>query len=764
MYKKLTTLLSALLCCLLAGAQPLANRIHYRGNHHTHRLPGVNERRLERLEKMRQANAILRHRQGPWRAQTQPQTKKGLVLLVDFSDTKMKDDAHTYWNNCFNQSGFSQFGHVGSVRDYFIEQSYGLLTIDFDVVGPLSLTQTRTYYGTAPYGTRLNDRAAEMVIEALKLANSQVNYADYDWYGNGEVDQIYVIYAGETYPDRQGYIWPHEWSLSSAQYYGCGSGYQHLDGVYIDTYAVSNELASATTLTGIGTACHEFSHCLGFPDFYDTNYEGGTAGQNWDLLDGGSYNGPEMIGEVPSPYTAYERWAAGWIDLIPLTEPTRVTDMPAINEEGKAYVIRNTGNSNEYYILENRQQKTFGTYNRGHGLMVWHIDYNQSLWKSNNVNTDKNHQRMTFLPADGSVGELRQSNGYYFYYIAPDDEAGDPYPGLQKVKSVQQLTWFTKEKNGTNTHQNLIHDIAETSDGKISFTYGNYIDLTAPELAAPTDMSADGFTANWLAVNDATSYTLQVEFLNGQDAPASVLTENFSGFQSAGANTIVGNSVINKYTQTSGWSVSNLYGTGDAFVRVGSTTALSSYIMTPAVGNKAGTLLVEFDAAYHGTENSSAVVSVVNGNQTTIATQTVALTGTRATYRCTFENIPSGCMVKFAATAVKKRFYLYNVNIMDMSGTGRKTITVEGITATSYRVAPIEAEQYYYRVRAVGSDGPSEWSEWMGVNLADAIVDISATNSFTDDNDRIYDLIGRRLQRAPQRGIYIRNGKTYIAR
>ena len=477
MNKYLSALVVVLIYCLSLEAQPIARQTPYRRSHHTHRLPGVNEQRLARLEKMREANLAFRHREGPWRVNAQPVTRRGLVLLVEFSDTKLRSDAATQWNNRFNQQGFTGNNHVGSVRDYFMEQSYGLLTIDFDVVGPFELPKTRSYYGSAP-NSMLDDRAPEMVIEALKKADSQVNYADYDWGGDNEVDQVYVIFAGKTSSTESGYIWPHEWNLASAKSYGCGSGVQTLDGVRINTYAVSNEIAYGTTLEGIGTACHEFSHCLGFPDFYDVNYDGGTAGQYWDLLDGGSYNGPEGFGERPSPYTAYERWTAGWIDLIPLTEACRVKDMPAINEEGEAYVIKNTGNENEYYILENRQQKTFGKGNRGHGLMVWHIDYNQTIWNNNKVNSDKDHQRMTFLPADGQVGILKElDGGGYSYEITYNDEAGDPYPGFMNVDEVAPLTWFKAERNGTKTHPNLIHNISESSDGKISFTYGEYYAL-----------------------------------------------------------------------------------------------------------------------------------------------------------------------------------------------------------------------------------------------------------------------------------------------
>lgn len=758
MKKKLTTLFTVLLSSLFAGAQPKAVVPIHRHVHHSVRLPGTNERRLARLDKMREANNALRHRQGPWRVNAQPETKKGLVLLVEFSDTKLKSGAANQWNNRFNQQGFSLNNHVGSVRDYFIEQSYGLLTIDFDVVGPITLTKTRSYYGSAP-NSQIEDRAPEMVIDALKKADPDVNFADYDWDGDGEVDQVYVIYAGVTYYATPGYIWPHEWFLSEAQYYNVGSGKQRMDNVYIDTYAVSNELASANTLEGIGTACHEFSHCLGYPDFYDTSYDGGTAGQNWDLLDGGSYNGPQKIGEVPSPYTAYERWVAGWIDLLPLTEPCKVKDMPAINEEGVAYIIRNSGNENEYYILENRQQKTFGTYNYGHGLMVWHIDYNLSIWNSNSVNSDKNHQRMTFLPADGQVGELvgDDYNGY-MYNITTDDEAGDPYPGKKNITEVQQLTWFRAEKNGTKNHQNLIHDISETA-GRIGFTYGEYFALPTPEPTLPTNFTEHAFTANWLPVEGATSYNLEVTAMTGDEAPATILAEDFSNFSGLSDGGTIGSSIIDKYTTVTGWTLSAIYGTANTSVRIGSASKSGSFT-TPALQNRAGKLLVEFEAAYYNNDNSSVVVSALNGSQT-VATQTVRLTATPATYTCTFEDVPAGCKVKFETTANGKRVYLYNVKIMDMSGTGSKTTAYTGLTTTSYTIEPVEADLYYYRVQAVCDDGVSEWSDWMDVDVAIALGCETAVNA---PSGEIYDMSGRRLQRIPKHGLFIRGGKTYMAR
>lgn len=146
-----------------------------------------------------------------------------------------------------------------------------------------------------------------MVAEACLAADSEVNFADYDWDGDGEVDQVFVLYAGlgEAAGGDDDTVWPHMWNLSSSDYRKSLT----LDNVKVDTYACSSEMTKdydtfgyPDIVSGIGTFCHEFSHCLGYPDMYDMNYKNfGMA--TWDLMDYGNYNGK---GFIPSGYTAYE--------------------------------------------------------------------------------------------------------------------------------------------------------------------------------------------------------------------------------------------------------------------------------------------------------------------------------------------------------------------------------------------------------------------------------------------------------------------------
>ena len=397
--------------------------------------------------------------------------KKGIVILINYADLPMKETStRDAWDEQFNKKGYNKNNHIGSVRDYFLDQSYQQLEINFDVVGPYTVSKGWRYYGKQN-SSDSDSHPCQLVSEACKLANADVNFKDYDWNNDGEVDQVFVVYAG--YSAAAGYdddaIWPHEWNLSYGTYYGDGQGALRLDGVKIDTYALSSELngTKGSTMDMIGVAVHEFSHCLGLPDFYDVDDAGTQCMDYWDVLDKGCYSGPNWIGEVPTGYTAYERNFAGWLEFEELTLPQKVTKMEDLGETPKAYIYYNQGNKKEYFILENRQAKNWFKYPVGaHGLFVYHVDYDQSLWENDRPNSDPNHPRMTFIPADKS-----------FDRSYTDRMVSDFFPGTKNVRTLNNTShtscygkMFNKNSDGTyNINMNLT-SITENL-GKISFTF-----------------------------------------------------------------------------------------------------------------------------------------------------------------------------------------------------------------------------------------------------------------------------------------------------
>ena len=83
-------------------------------------------------------------------------------------------------------------------------------------------------------------------------------------------------------------MWPCQWELSASDFNKALT----LNGVKIDKFGVFNELNGfdMSRIDGIGTFCHEFSHCLGLPDFYCTTYAGYFGMSDWSLMDYGCYN------------------------------------------------------------------------------------------------------------------------------------------------------------------------------------------------------------------------------------------------------------------------------------------------------------------------------------------------------------------------------------------------------------------------------------------------------------------------------------------
>lgn len=387
--------------------------------------------------------------------------KKGIVILVEYTDVKFQDGHDkAFFERVMNEEGFSSSdGYVGSVRDYFKDQSRGQFDLQFDVYGPLCLAYTRSYYGGNDYWG--NDRHPErMVTEAIEQLKDTVDFAQYDWDGDGEVDQVYILYAGqgEANSGVSNSVWPHEWTMQDAT----GSRIE-TNSAYINTYGCSGELGTTESkLDGIGSFCHEFSHCLGFPDLYDTNYS--AYGMDcWSLMDYGSYNGD---GFVPCGYTSYERKEAGWLDPIELTEQTSVSGMKALTEGGESYIIYNDAHKDEYYLLENRQLTGWDACLESSGMLILHVDYDEDAWYYNTVNDDASHQRCSIFHADNSA--LGKNN-------ATDDSATDPYPygsnNSLTSTSKPKATLFNSNANGSKLMDKPITKIAIDDEGCASFEF-----------------------------------------------------------------------------------------------------------------------------------------------------------------------------------------------------------------------------------------------------------------------------------------------------
>lgn len=390
--------------------------------------------------------------------------KKCLILLAQFSDKKFTmNDPKTFYNRVANEEGFSEGNFKGSVADYFKAQSNGKFEMNFDVMGPYTLGE-QAYYGKNE-GDQQDVNVQAMISGCLgKAASEGIDFSPYDWDGDGEMEMVFVVYAGrgEATGGGDNTIWPHKGRMTNPV--KCGNK-------TLINYACSNELSTSNEVDGIGTICHEFSHCFGYPDAYDVNYTGLYGMGTWDLMCQGNYNGN---GFTPAGYTAYEKYAAGWITPIELKENTSVSGMKPLAEGGDAYIFKNPNNSDEYYLIENRQKKGWDAGLAGSGIIINHIDYNLKAWNYNIPNSImagiNDHERITLIPADNMKSDKNEEN--------------DPWPYGNKNRLANNTTpacnTYNLNTDGTKLMNIILSDMAIAADGTASFSFQN-LNKTASE-------------------------------------------------------------------------------------------------------------------------------------------------------------------------------------------------------------------------------------------------------------------------------------------
>jgi M6 family metalloprotease-like protein len=459
-----------------------------------------------------------------------PQVDKGsrvtynvLVILIDFPDYP-STYPQTDFNNLMNQSGFDG---IGSVNDYYMENSYGQFGITATTTVWYTAANLRATYGWVSKSTPNWAAQAGLAREAVNAAvGAGVNFAPFDNDGNGFVDGLFIVHAG---PGAEamgtGWPWSHKWNLLS----GTGSTIS-ASGKIINDYSMQPEKYNLTARSAVGVYCHEYGHTLGLPDLYDT--DGSSIGiGKWGLMGSGSWNGPGGgPGKSPAHLLCWSKIQLGWITPTVVTTDLLSQTINDVENNAECYRLWTSGASgNEYFLVSYRKQVLFDTYLPGCGIEVLHIDDAQP------DNTNDSRRLVDVEEADNTENN---SSGDMWLGATFNDFTtpnANSYAGSNTNVEVDVLsTSCTKADRATSAHLK----VGAPASVEI------YIKDCLNDVGTEPDPTSDcpnvwGSPHIWID-NDADGY---------QDAPAPGLRNRmfFRAYNIGGVNVPSGDATLNAY-------------------------------------------------------------------------------------------------------------------------------------------------------------------------------------------------------------------------
>jgi M6 family metalloprotease-like protein len=296
-----------------------------------------------------------------------------------------------------NEIGYSDDGNSGSIRDYFHDQSNGLLAFTNLVTSIVTLPHPRNYYNFYDYpaNTQLRgswDSASRMIADAIPILQAQgFDFSSLTVDANDNVISTSVYFAG---PDSgvwaQG-LWPHRSAI-----FGINVG-TAANPRFISDYQITN---AETSELVIGTFIHELGHLLlGYPDLYDYGGESAGAGLHCVMAHGQHLNSQK----TPAPFNLYLKSISGWANIIDLAPgQSHLASLPTTGNHGRR--IAKPGTATEYFLIENRGPgDKWADYCLDHGIAIWHID--ESMYGNDHEEmTPSLHYQVSLEQADGLFG------------------------------------------------------------------------------------------------------------------------------------------------------------------------------------------------------------------------------------------------------------------------------------------------------------------------------------------------------------------------
>jgi M6 family metalloprotease-like protein len=285
---------------------------------------------------------------------TKPVFRLGIVC-VEYPDIKhnAKITPEAWEDAMFSQGTYTKTNVTGqqcygSLRDYYLEQSFGALRVEGKAFPFVEVGKKRAEYSTG-------NRSA-LLTEALdKLLERDGKDALKD------LDGLFFLYAGERFQVPRGSLyWPHRANVSHNgkrwPYFICPEG--------------------GPRMANISVFCHEFGHMLALPDLYARPENPGMEGSGvWSAMANQVGNGR------PQHFCAWSKEKLGWIKptVIDPTVKQKLILGPIEDSPKECFKVLVRPDASEYLLLENRRKKGFDASLPAEGLLIWRVVGNRPI-------------------------------------------------------------------------------------------------------------------------------------------------------------------------------------------------------------------------------------------------------------------------------------------------------------------------------------------------------------------------------------------------
>jgi len=373
-----------------------------------------------------------------------------------------------------------------SVHTFYREISDDRLLVNGTVLEWTRVDSAATYYEGNCNGLCSGGAVDELIEEMVALHDDDVDFSQFDSDGDGVVDAVVLIHPElDGACGQNNNIWAHRFSYGG---WTNGGRVQTNDGVTVNDYIIQGGQGgdagcTANQPVAMGVVAHETGHLFGLPDLYAVGNGVSEGIGHWGLMGAGNWRLPSS----PAYMEAWSRGQLGWLTEVPIERDTTL-DLTPVQASDTAFVLA-MSNTEEYFLLENRQPLGPDVNLWGPGLLIWHVDPARIIQRAptNQVNSFS-PEGLALEQSDGR-GDLLLGNNR--------GDGGDPFPGsLARTVFSHQTNPSSARNDGTQTF--IIVDSVEqlTPEGavRVRIRYG------VPSLIAAADTLA-AFRLNGTPMN-----------------------------------------------------------------------------------------------------------------------------------------------------------------------------------------------------------------------------------------------------------------------